>query len=111
MSYTSNTAAASLGYAAVQNKEGQLSAGPKPDPALAAAVIAINRQLTYANEAADRLVCAVDRMRPATPTTGVSPLQDVLDGTLLMALAQIENRVAHLASVLGDTANEIDRLV
>ena len=110
MNYT-NAAAASLGAMRGQINEGQISTAPKPGPALAAAVTAINRQLTYAHEAVERLVCAVDRMRPPNPSTAANGVQMVADGTLLMALAQIENRVAHLVSLLGDTAGEIDGLV
>ena len=111
MAYTNaQNAAAALG-AVGQFDQSELQKAPKPDPALTAAVTAINRQLTYAHEAVERLVCAVDRMRPPSPTAAANGVQMAADGTLLMALAQIENRVAYLALVLGDTAGEVDRLV
>lgn len=90
---------------------GKLDPGQPRDPALLMAASNIERHLTYADEAMAHVFQALSRLIPPVPTQVRIDSCDASDGTLLGALATLENRAARLAAALGEAAVQLDRAV
>ena len=94
------------------NAAGNLTSGPVPsEPALSTAVEAIFRQVSYAQEAAQRIGAALNRLMPPVPVEVGTKPRDAQDGTLLEAMAMVEDRAALLAQTLEQAATQLDRAI